>query len=109
MTLFGQSEYRPLVNAVAACKVGRSHTLPLGTFAGYKFRQYMLGIAATHGICSAPSMDSMWHAGSGTARRVRNWIANIPVQYWVAVTLLGTPSSTTPGYDDPTSYLPGLR
>ena len=59
MTIFGPSEYRPLVNAVAACKVGRSHALPLGTFARYKFRQYMLGIAATRGICSAPNMDSM--------------------------------------------------
>ena len=59
MTLFGQAVGRPLVNTVAVCKVGRSHALPLGTFAGYKFRQYMLGIAATRGICSAPNMDFM--------------------------------------------------
>ena len=59
MTLFGQSVDRPLVNAVAVCKVGKSHALPLETFARYQFRQYMLGIAATHGICNAPSMDSM--------------------------------------------------
>ena len=36
-----------------------------------------------------------------------NWIANIPEQYWVAVTLLGTPSSAIPGYEDPTTYYQG--